>query len=87
MTVKWDMAALAKAVGEDAAVNDELKRIAVAKARECSAEAATRMHSPMHDDAFDAHLRQSKDGWPYAVVVPSHKAGAAINRKYGVLRW
>ena len=87
MTIRWDAAGLARCVAEDAGVNAEMMRIAESKAMECSASAAALMHSPMRDDAYDAERRVMPSGWPYAVVHPSTNAGAAINRRHGVLHW
>lgn len=86
--VEWDDQAVLEAIKADPSIPGELMRIGRAKAGECSAAAAAVMHSPMRDDAFDAEARTlPRTGIPAVTIHASTNAGAAINKKHGVLRW
>lgn len=86
--VEWNDRAVLAAIKENPGIPGQLMEVASAKAAECSAEAAALMHSPMRSPAFVADARTlPRTGLPAATVHASTKAGAAINKKHGVLHW
>lgn len=86
--VEWDDQAVLEAIKSNQSIQGQLMELAQAKAAECSASAAVIMHSPMTSDAFEADARTlPRTGLPAATIHASTNAGAAINRKHGVLHW
>ena len=68
------------------AVGELLLQHAEAQAASCSAEASAYLHSPMNRELYEAETR-TLNNTKVAVVHPTTKAAAAINRKYGTLHW